>query len=60
MKTVNTRLFLYYPLKSDQPRGLVVKLLTASHEVPGSIPGSAVGIFPCREDSHSDHALGRL
>jgi hypothetical protein len=23
-------------------------LLTTSHEVPGSIPGSAMGIFPCR------------
>jgi hypothetical protein len=24
------------------------ELLTTSHEVPGSIPDSAVGIFPCR------------
>jgi hypothetical protein len=24
------------------------ELLTTNHEVPGSIPGSAVGIFPCR------------
>jgi hypothetical protein len=24
------------------------KLLTTNHEVPGWIPGSAVGIFPCR------------
>ena len=23
--------------------------LTANHEVPGSIPGSTVGIFPCTE-----------
>jgi hypothetical protein len=36
------------------------ELLTTSHEVPGYIPGSVVGIFPCREDPHSDHSLGRL
>jgi hypothetical protein len=24
------------------------ELLTTKHEVPGSFPGSAVGIFPCR------------
>jgi hypothetical protein len=24
------------------------ELLTTNHEFPGSIPGSAVGIFPCR------------
>ena len=28
----------------DQPRGLVVR----ASEVPGSIPGSTMGIFPCR------------
>ena len=25
------------------------ELLTTNHEVPGSIPGSTMGIFPCRE-----------
>ena len=35
----------------DQPR---------NHEVPGSIPGSTVGIFPEGEDSRGDHSLGRL
>ena len=34
--------------------------LTTNHEVPGSIPGSTMGIFPEREDSRSDHGLGRL
>ena len=29
----------------DQPRGLVVR--TSDYEVPGSIPGSTMGIFPC-------------
>jgi hypothetical protein len=29
----------------DQPRGLVVSVST-NHEVPGSIPGSTIGIFP--------------
>jgi hypothetical protein len=28
--------------------------------VPGSIPGSAVGIFLEGEDSRGDHGLGRL
>jgi len=31
-----------------------------NHEVPVSIPGSTVGIFPEGEDSHGDHGLGRL
>jgi hypothetical protein len=31
------------------------ELLTTKHEVPGSIPGSAIG-----EDPHSDYGLGRL
>ena len=35
-------------------------LLTVNHEIPGSIPGSTVGIFPGGEDSHSDHGLDRL
>ena len=34
--------------------------LNTNHEVPGSIPGSTVGIFPEREDFHGDHGLGRL
>jgi len=28
--------------------------------VPGSIPGSTVGIFPEGEDSRGDHGLDRL
>jgi len=44
---------------SDQPRGLVVRVPT-NHEVPGSIPGSTVGIFPEGENSRGDHGLGRL
>ena len=42
---------------------LVVQLsesLTTNHEVPGSIPGSTVGIFPEGEDSRGDHGLGSL
>jgi len=34
--------------------------LTTNHEVPGSIPGSTVGIFPEGEDFRGDHGLGRL
>ena len=34
--------------------------LTTSHEVPGSIPGSTVGIFLEGEDSRGDHGVGRL
>ena len=35
--------------------------LHTNHEVPGSIPGSTVGIFPeGEEDSHGDHGLDRL
>ena len=33
--------------------------MTTNHEVPGSIPGSTVGIFLEGEDSHGDHGLGR-
>jgi len=44
----------------DQPRGLVVRVLPTNHELPGSIPGSTVGIFPEGEDSCGDHGLGRL
>ena len=46
-------------VSTDQPHGLVVRL-SANHEVPGSIPGSTVGIFPEGEDSRGDHCLGRL
>ena len=34
--------------------------LTTNHEVPDSIPGSIVGIFPKGEDSRGDHGLGTL
>ena len=34
--------------------------LTTNHEVPGSIPGSTVGIFPEGEGTCSDNGLGRL
>ena len=34
--------------------------LPTNHEVPGSIPGSTVRIFPEGEDSRGDHGLGRL
>ena len=34
--------------------------LPTNYEVPGSIPGSTVGIFSEREDSHGEHGLGRL
>ena len=34
--------------------------LTTNHEVPGSIPGSTLGIFLEREDSRCDHGLGRF
>ena len=36
------------------------KSLTTNHEVPGSIPGSTVGIFLEEEDSRGDHGLDRL
>ena len=42
--------------------GLVVQWsepLTTNPEVPGSIPGSTVGIFLEGEDSRGDHGLGR-
>ena len=31
-----------------------------NQEVPGSIPGSTVGIFPEGEDCRGEHGLGRL
>ena len=34
--------------------------LTTNHEVPGSIPGSTLGIFLEGEYSRRDHGLGRL
>ena len=34
--------------------------MTTNHELPGSIPGSTVGIFLEGEDSRGDHGLGRL
>jgi hypothetical protein len=33
---------------------------TTDHEVPGSIPGSSMRIFPWKKDSHGDHGLGSL
>jgi hypothetical protein len=36
------------------------ELLTTNHEVPGSIPGSAVGIFPCRGRSPQRSWSGNL
>jgi len=61
--SINTRYVLLpqYVKVNDQPRGLVVRFsLSTNHEVPGSIPGSTVGIFPEGEDSRGDHGLGRL
>ena len=34
------------------------QILTTSHEVPGSIPGSTMGIFLVGEDPRGDHGLG--
>jgi len=34
--------------------------LTTNHEVPGSIPGSTVGISSEEEDFRGHHGLGRL
>jgi hypothetical protein len=34
--------------------------MTTDQHVPGSIPGSIMGIFPWREDFHGDHGLGSL
>jgi hypothetical protein len=36
------------------------EFLTTDHEVPGSIPGSTIGIFLEGKDSHGDHGLGSL
>ena len=36
------------------------EFLPTNHEVPGSIPGSTVRIFPEGEDSRGDHGLGRF
>jgi hypothetical protein len=41
-----TKLNVLIYSKRDQSRGLVVRACT-NNEVPGSIPGSAAGIFPC-------------
>jgi hypothetical protein len=35
-------------------------LPTTNHEVPGLIPGSAMGISLAEEDPHGDHGLGSL
>ena len=44
---------IFYNFNRDQS-------LTTNNEVPGSIPGSTVGIFPEGVDSRGDHGLGRL
>jgi hypothetical protein len=36
------------------------EFLTTDHEVPGSIPGSTMGVFLEGEDSHGNHGLGSL
>jgi hypothetical protein len=36
------------------------ELLATDNEVPGSISGSAMGIFSVRKDPHSDHGLDSL
>ena len=36
------------------------QFLTTNHEVPGSIPGSTVGIVLEGEDSPGDHAVGSI
>ena len=46
-------------MHGDQPRGLVVRALATNHEVPGSFPGSTMGIFlVVGEDHRGDHGLG--
>ena len=50
-------------LHNGSQTSLVVKWsesLTTNLEVPGSIPGSTVGVFLEGEDSRGDHGLGRL
>ena len=32
--------------------------MTTNHEVPGSIPGTTMGIFLVGEDPRGDHGLG--
>ena len=52
-KRSHTKLYINLPC--------VISLIKDSnHEVPGSIPGSTVGIFLEGEDSRGDHGLGRL
>jgi hypothetical protein len=53
--------FILQTLQYRDTTGLVAwrsELLTTSHEVPGSIPSSAMGIFFAGEDPHSDNCLG--
>ena len=53
----------HHPIYTEEKTSLVVywsESLTTNHEVPGSIPGSTVGIFLEGEDSRGDHGLGRL
>ena len=66
VKLLSTWIFLttnWDKYSKKQLTSLVVQLpesLTTNHEVPGSIPGSTVGIFLQGKDSHGDHGLGRL
>jgi hypothetical protein len=57
LKRCSVRTVFY---KSDLQTSLVVwwsDLLTTKHEVPGSIPGSSMGIFPCRGIFHGNFPL---
>jgi len=51
--------FIHHVLESKNFNN-IYDILCTNHEVPGSIPGSTVGIFPEGEDSHGDHGLGWL
>ena len=60
MRNLHTRTYLF---TAQNVTSLVVEWsesMTNNHEVPGSIPGSTVGIFLEGEDSRGDHGLGRL
>jgi hypothetical protein len=48
--------------KFSKPRFMVYRSepLTIIHDVPGSIPGTTVGIFPEGEDYRGGHGLGSL
>ena len=52
--------FYYHKLYFDVRPASWSEPLTNNLEVPGSIPGSTVGIFLGGEDSRGDNGLGRL